>query len=170
MTRDRERDDPDVEAHRSARRYDPRLSDGPQHVGGVVDGLSRNTPIRWHVLILSMLRRLHVQWGAPAETVEAELAGEGRRSHVSMVREAARRVGISKGMMQLDNSELRRIARWLADRVNTEATELDYYPDGWRRDREEILRATSTTWTPSRDPRPEREPGDDDEPPDTNDR
>jgi hypothetical protein len=128
----------------------------------LASGLGRGTSIHFHVLILAMLRRVLVQWGCDPATIEGELAGEGRRSHVGMVGEAATRVGVRRRPMhELERDELRQIAEFLAARVSPNSEAFPAYPDGWRDDLEAIGRLSIAAMQPEPEPEHQREPGED---------
>lgn len=156
----------------------PDLSRGPVRIGNVVrmavaerggPSLGSDDVARWHGLILTLMRCLHVQWGTHPGMVEEALGGDGARSQVGLLRDVARRIGIEGNVTTYTRRELRRIGVWLAVHVDAKRTIHEHYPDGWREDLAVVRDTTAPQREPEPEPEPEctREPGDDadEEPP-----
>lgn len=102
--------------------------------------IDRRAVLRWHLAILTCIRRMGIDKGLTPDVVELDL--EAR--HLETIHLASGRVfgepipivslqrsdGVVLG---LEVDELRRLALWFAKRVKSDdAARLDWYPEGWR--------------------------------------
>lgn len=117
--------------------------------GAVASYLDARSPFRWWVAIYALVRRGAVDKGDDPAQIEREL--DERVANV-VAKVSSRLLGEDVPMRLLETHELRRIAKYVASRIDASSTRHDHYPDGWRAELAFVLPP---------EPAPAREPGDD---------
>lgn len=112
------------------------------------DHFDVRSPFRWWVSICTFVRRGAVDRGHEPEQIERELDD---RVAAVVATVSSRLLGQPVPMRLLDAGELRRIAVYIASKIDAGSDRYPHYPSGWRGELAAVLP----------DDKPAREPGED---------